>query len=208
MVSSLYKTFICRENRLQYNYSCWGSQVGYCNLNILVEHHYNISTCQRQVFKRLGIKIKWDGQWAVIERLYEILQEKELEMHLRSVERILFLVSEDEMPYFYMLSLATKIRQHKLYIIKITHDSRLGFLLFPMYFFSSISQSTPLIPHCIIQSGLSPNSSLFWGPKMLPYIRYIAVRHVHWNRNATVSHAFRLSLMKVKIRKFAETKWT
>ena len=142
----------------------------------------------------------------MIEQLYEMLQEKELEMHLRSFERILFLVSEDEMPYFYMLSLATKIRQHKLYTIKITHDSLLGFPLFPMHFFPSISQSTPLIPHCIIQSGLSPNSSLFWGRKMLPYIRYIAVRHVHGNRNATVHHGFRLSLMKVKIRKFAETK--
>ena len=33
----------------------------------------------------------------MIERLYEMLQEKELEMHLRSFERILFLVSQDEM---------------------------------------------------------------------------------------------------------------
>ena len=46
----------------------------------------------------------------MIERLYAMLQEKELEMHLRSFERILFLVSEDEMRYFYMLLLATKIR--------------------------------------------------------------------------------------------------
>ena len=72
----------------------------------------------------------------MIERLYEMLQEKELEMHLRSFDRILFLVSEDE-----MLSLATKIRQHELYIIKITHDSLLGFALFPMHFFPSISQT-------------------------------------------------------------------
>ena len=99
----------------------------------------------------------------MIERLYEMLQEKELEMHLRSFERILFLVSEDEIPYFYMLSLATKIQQHKLYIIKITHDSLLGFPPFSMHFFPSISQSTPLLPPCVIQSGLSAKSSLFWG---------------------------------------------
>ena len=138
----------------------------------------------------------------------EMLQEKELEMHLRSFEKILFLVSEDEMPYFYTLSLATKVRQHKLYIIKITHDSLLGFPLFPMHFFPSTSQSTPLIHPCIIQSGLSSNFSLFGGRKISPYIRYIAVRPVHWSRNATVSLGFRLSLMKVKIRKFAEAKWT
>ena len=30
--------------------SCWGSQVGYCNLNILLEQNYNSSTCQRHFF--------------------------------------------------------------------------------------------------------------------------------------------------------------
>ena len=88
---------------------------------------------------------------------------------------------------------------------------------------SWLSPWLPAVPHVLFLFHLAIhtlNSPLYntkWPqPQLLSVLgtQNVALHTVHsgsslhWNRNATVHHGFRLSLMKVKIRKFAETKWT